>query len=50
MSALPVNARTVYVLPLGDVSLRDIGIVGGKNASLGKLIQHLERTISISSE
>ena len=32
----------VHVVSLADVSLRDIAIVGGKNASLGELIRHLQ--------
>lgn len=30
-----------YILPLQDVSMRDLALVGGKNASLGEMIQHL---------
>ncbi|MDH5572894.1 MAG: phosphoenolpyruvate synthase, partial [Gammaproteobacteria bacterium] len=30
-----------YFLPLNKVSQNDIAIVGGKNASLGEMIQHL---------
>ena len=32
-----------YVLPLSAVSLQDVAVVGGKNASLGELIRHLEK-------
>jgi pyruvate,water dikinase len=31
-----------YVLPLARLSMADLGVAGGKNASLGELIQHLE--------
>jgi pyruvate,water dikinase len=30
-----------YVLPLSEVGMNDVGIVGGKNASLGEMISHL---------
>ena len=30
-----------YVLPLDQLSLADINLVGGKNASLGEMITHL---------
>jgi len=30
-----------YILDLNKVSLNDIHIVGGKNASLGEMLQHL---------
>jgi pyruvate,water dikinase len=30
-----------YVAPLENVSMRDVARVGGKNASLGELLQHL---------
>lgn len=32
-----------YILPLNKVNMRDIKIVGGKNASLGEMIQHLSQ-------
>ena len=31
-----------YVLTLDEVSLRDVNLVGGKNASLGEMISHLK--------
>ena len=30
-----------YILNLNNVSLKDIPVVGGKNASLGEMLQHL---------
>ena len=30
-----------YILDLNNVSLNDIHVVGGKNASLGEMLQHL---------
>ena len=30
-----------YIVPLSSVGLKDIGIAGGKNASLGEMLQHL---------
>jgi len=30
-----------YILDLNNVSLKDISVVGGKNASLGEMLQHL---------
>ena len=30
-----------YVLPLDQLSLADINLVGGKNASLGEMMTHL---------
>lgn len=30
-----------YTLPLNKVGINDIGLVGGKNASLGEMLQHL---------
>ncbi|WP_346318041.1 phosphoenolpyruvate synthase [Chitinophaga sp. YIM B06452] len=30
-----------YILPLGKVGIEDISLVGGKNASLGEMLQHL---------
>ena len=30
-----------YILDLNNVSLKDIHVVGGKNASLGEMLQHL---------
>jgi pyruvate,water dikinase len=32
-----------YILNLDNVSLKDINIVGGKNASLGEMLQHLKK-------
>ena len=32
-----------HVVSLADVSLQDVAIVGGKNASLGELIRHLRK-------
>ena len=32
-----------YVLPLARLSMADVAIAGGKNASLGELIQNLEQ-------
>jgi pyruvate,water dikinase len=31
-----------FIVPLSEVGLEDIDWVGGKNASLGEMIQHLE--------
>ncbi|MEC9248683.1 MAG: PEP/pyruvate-binding domain-containing protein, partial [Pseudomonadota bacterium] len=31
-----------YVLSLDEVTLRDVNLVGGKNASLGEMITHLK--------
>ena len=33
-----------YVIPLEQLSLKDLDIVGGKNASLGEMIQHLSKS------
>jgi pyruvate, water dikinase len=44
---LELTARTEevktsnYVLPFGEVSMRDISLVGGKNASLGEMLRDL---------
>ena len=32
-----------YVLPFASVGIKSIGQVGGKNASLGEMIQHLSK-------
>ena len=32
-----------YVAALDSVSMRDVARVGGKNASLGELLQHLKQ-------
>ena len=32
---------TNFIVPLNKVGLKDIESVGGKNASLGEMIQHL---------
>lgn len=32
-----------YILPLGKVGIEDINLVGGKNASLGEMLQHLAK-------
>ncbi|MEN9220124.1 MAG: phosphoenolpyruvate synthase [Thermostichales cyanobacterium SZTDM-1c_bins_54] len=37
----PVAITRQYVVPLNQVSLQDIALVGGKNASLGEMIQRL---------
>ncbi len=34
--------KTNYILPLSSVGLKDISIAGGKNASLGEMLQHLK--------
>ncbi|MEN9581491.1 MAG: phosphoenolpyruvate synthase, partial [Pseudomonadota bacterium] len=34
---------TQYVIPFRDLNLGDVGRVGGKNASLGEMLAHLER-------
>ena len=31
-----------YIINLKEVSLKDINLVGGKNASLGEMIQNIE--------
>ena len=31
-----------YILPFSEINLKDIALVGGKNASLGEMIQHLK--------
>lgn len=36
------NQRLPYILPFDQVTLDDIGIVGGKNASIGEMLRHLE--------
>lgn len=36
------NGQKTYTLPLSAVSMNDIEQVGGKNASLGEMLQHLE--------
>lgn len=36
--------QTASILPLADVGIRDIELVGGKNASLGEMIQNLRKT------
>ena len=30
-----------YILPLQELRMKDVGIVGGKNASLGEMISNL---------
>ncbi|OUL31530.1 phosphoenolpyruvate synthase [Nostoc sp. 106C] len=39
----PVSKEQALVLPLGEVGIADIPLVGGKNASLGEMIQQLRR-------
>src|SRR5258707_12180049 len=34
--------QPIYILPLRQVGLSDIGIAGGKNASLGEMINNLD--------
>lgn len=31
-----------YILPFSEINMKDIAVVGGKNASLGEMIQHLK--------
>ncbi|BAY46878.1 phosphoenolpyruvate synthase [Scytonema sp. HK-05] len=38
-----VSKEKAFVLPLGKVGIADIPLVGGKNASLGEMIQQLRR-------
>jgi pyruvate, water dikinase len=38
-----VSKEEALVLPLGEVGIADIPLVGGKNASLGEMIQQLRR-------
>ncbi|BAY22275.1 phosphoenolpyruvate synthase [Calothrix sp. NIES-2100] len=38
-----VSREQALVLPLGEVGIADIPLVGGKNASLGEMIQQLRR-------
>ncbi|QIR40571.1 phosphoenolpyruvate synthase [Tolypothrix sp. PCC 7910] len=38
-----VSKEQAFVLPLGEVGIADIPLVGGKNASLGEMIQQLRR-------
>ena len=30
-----------YILPFNQINIKDISLVGGKNASLGEMIQYL---------
>lgn len=39
----PVDRKEAFVLPLGEVAIADIPLVGGKNASLGEMIQQLAK-------
>ena len=34
-------SKKIFILPLNKVGINDVEIVGGKNASLGEMIQHL---------
>jgi len=38
----PVTGRSDYTIGLGALSARDVARVGGKNASLGEMIQHMQ--------
>ena len=35
--------KTKYIVDLSEVRLSDLELVGGKNASLGEMIQNLEK-------
>src|SRR3989344_1480003 len=37
------NRKTVFVLKFDEVGLKDIPLVGGKNASLGEMYQELSK-------
>ncbi len=41
-AASPGNKAVKYIINLNEVSLKDINLVGGKNASLGEMIQNIE--------
>ena len=43
MSAVESSAIPRYVVPFAGVTLQQVGIVGGKNASLGEMIRSLTR-------
>jgi pyruvate,water dikinase len=43
MSAVESGAAARYVVPFARLSLRDVSVVGGKNASLGELLGALAR-------
>lgn len=36
-----INVSNTFILPLSRVGIKDIEIVGGKNASLGEMIQNV---------
>lgn len=40
---MPVSTQSKLILPFLELGLKDIGIVGGKNASLGEMLQHLAK-------
>lgn len=37
----------IYVLPFQKISMTDLPQIGGKNASMGEMIQHLSQTIKV---
>ena len=37
------NMKTKYIVDLSEVRLSDLELVGGKNASLGEMIQNLDK-------
>lgn len=43
MRLMNPDLRKRYVLPFNEVSLADVASVGGKNASLGEMVQNLKR-------
>lgn len=37
-----IQTKTGYTLPFDKLSIKDVAIVGGKNASLGEMVKHLQ--------
>ncbi len=37
-----VLTQSAFILPFGKVGIKDVSLVGGKNASLGEMVKHLQ--------